>query len=883
MKAGRHIVTIAGMNSFLNQLAIGGLLLVFFGLVPFRANAQAERDSLQWEVLPALPDSIGFAGVFAGVSNDALIVAGGANFPSGSNFDGHPKVWHDNLFVLSDPASQWQTGFQLPKSTAYGVSVTWQNVLICIGGGDQNNHYTEVYAMHWDGEAVIYSTLPSLPKPMAFGAGVLVGNTIYLAGGIESPDSIEALHNFWSLDLSLPSAAQTWQNLPVWPGPERMLPVMAAQGKNVFLFSGASLFADSLGKPARRLLQDGYSFDTETQRWTQLKTIPRPLVAAPGPGIPVGTSHLLFLAGDDGANAADAAKLRDDHPGFSTEIFAYNTLTDTWSVQGHFPGERPDDLGAHRNEGSYPPVTTPIVSWKGQSVVPTGEIRPGVRTPKVWTGTWTTTARSFGKANSIVLGSYLFLLIIMGFYFSKRASSTQDFFLAGGRIPWWAAGLSIFATMLSAITYLSIPATVYATDWTRFLLNMGIPLIAPLVILFFLPFYRRLNVTSAYEYLEQRFNVSLRLLGSVSFILFQLGRMGIVLLLPALALSAVTGLNLFWCIGLMGLLSTLYTVLGGMEAVIWTDVMQVIVLIGGAIAALFIIVTDLPGGLGQILSEAAAYDKLNFINPGWDLTRDSLFVIGIGMVFANLLPYTTDQAVVQRYMTTSSEKAARNAIWTGALVAVPASILFFFLGTALFVFYLNFPAQLTPLNKADQLLPWFIIQEMPAGLGGLVIAGVFAAAMSSLDSSIHAITTSITTDFVRRFRPDRSDRAWLSLARKLAIILGLLGTGSAMLIGTWDLGLLWSIFLDITGLFLGTLGGLFSLGIFTKRTTAVHAWAGALVSVAALAYVSFATSWSGLLFGAIGTVMCFTVGWLTSYIIPDSQNKKELKGLIIYS
>ncbi|MFK7848006.1 MAG: sodium/solute symporter [Rhodothermales bacterium] len=883
MKPLRQIDPAVGKSLFLKRLALGGLLLVLLGMMPLQAQAQSKRDSLQWETLPALPDSIGFAGVFAGVSNDALIVAGGANFPSGSNFDGHPKVWHDNVFVLPDPDGQWETGFQLPQSTAYGVSVTWEDVLICIGGGDQENHFTEVYAARWDGETVTYTALAPLPRPMAFGAGVVVGNTIYIAGGIESPDAIKALHNFWALDLTLPSTDQVWQNLPAWPGPERMLPVMAALDKDVYLFSGASLFADSLGKPARRLLQDGYKFDTVTQQWTQLKEIPRPLIAAPGPGIPVGTSHLLFLAGDDGEHAGDAATLRDNHPGFSTDIFAYNTLADTWNVQGHFPGHRPEDLGVHRNEGSYPPVTTPIVSWNGHSVIPTGEIRPGVRTPKVWSGTWTATARSFGMANSIVLGSYLLLIVIMGLYFSRRASTTQDFFLAGGRIPWWAAGLSIFATMLSAITYLSIPATVYATDWTRFLLNMGIPLIAPLVILFFLPFYRRLNVTSAYEYLEQRFNVSLRMLGSVSFILFQLGRMGIVLLLPALALSAVTGLNLFWCIGLMGLLSTLYTVLGGMEAVIWTDVIQVFVLVGGAIAALFIIVNDLPGGLGQILSEAAAYDKLDFVNPGWDLTRDSLLVIVIGMVFANLLPYTTDQAVVQRYMTTSSEKAARNAIWTGALVAVPASILFFFLGTALFVFYLNFPAQLTPLSKADQLLPWFIIQEMPAGFGGLVIAGVFAAAMSSLDSSIHAITTSITTDFIRRFRPERSDRAWLNLARRLTIVLGLLGTASAMLIGTWDLGLLWSIFLDITGLFLGTLGGLFSLGIFTKRTTAIHAWAGAIVSVVALAYVSFATAWSGLLFGAIGTLMCFIVGWIASYVIPGDQNKRDLKGLTIHS
>lgn len=473
--------------------------------------------------------------------------------------------------------------------------------------------------------------------------------------------------------------------------------------------------------------------------------------------------------------------------------------------------------------------------------------------------------QSFGTANTFVLVAYLLVLVGMGWFFSRRTKSTRDFFVAGGNMPWWAAGLSIFATMLSAITYLSIPATVYATDWTRFLLNMGIPLIAPIVIVFYLPFFRKLDVTTAYEFLESRFDASLRLLGSASFILFQLGRMGIVLLLPALALSAVTELNLFLCIALMGLLSTLYTVLGGMEAVIWTDVAQVVVLAGGAVAALGIIISDLPGGLQQVFSDGAASHKFNLVNPGWDLTSDSLFVIVAGMLFANLLPYTTDQAVVQRYMTTPSEKTARRAIWTGALVAVPASVLFFFLGTALFVFYSQFPDRFTTLEKPDQLLPWFIIQEMPAGFGGLVIAGVFAAAMSSLDSSMHAISTAITTDFFRRFLSDRPDDAWLKLARRLTFVLGLLGTGSAMLLATWELDLLWDVFLDITGLFLGTLGGLFALGIFTRRTRAGHAWLGALLSVAALAWCTFFTPLNGLLFGAIGTLVCFAAGLACSY------------------
>lgn len=865
----------------LRSILLTGMVLLA-SLVQAQTPGIVSTDSLHWQQLTPLPDQIGFAGVCAGVSNDALLVAGGANFPDGSNFDGHPKVWHNQISILPEPNGVWQTGLQLSQPLAYGVSVTWQDAVVCIGGGDANDHFTQVFLLRWDGREVEQTALPDLPAPMAFGAGVLFGQTIYIAGGISTPDATEALHNFWSLDLSQPAQQRTWSILPAWPGPARMLPVMGTTAQHIYLFSGTALAADEAGKPTRQLLSDGYRYAPLSKTWEQLGNTPQPMVAAPGPAIPTGASHLFFLAGDDGSLATQAATLRDKHPGFNPALYAYNHTTDAWHQQGSFPKSIPNDLGPHRNAGFYPPVTTPIVFWRDTYVLPTGEIRPGVRTPLVWAGKWQISGNAFGTANAAVLGIYLLLLIGMGVYFARKTTSARAYFLAGQQVPWWAAGLSIFATMLSAITYLSIPATVYATDWTRFLLNMGIPLVAPIVILFFLPFYRKLEVTSAYEYLEQRFDVSLRLLGSLSFILFQLGRMGIVLLLPALALSAVTGLNLFLCIGLMGLLSTLYTVLGGMEAVIWTDVIQVFVLLGGAIAALFIIANDLPEGFSQIIEVAESRDKFNMVNPGWDLTTDSLLVIVLGMLFANLLPYTTDQAVVQRYMTTDSEKTARRAIWTGALVAVPASLLFFFLGTALFVFYVNFPANLAPMDKLDQLLPWFIIQEMPAGLGGLVIAGVFAAAMSSLDSSMHAISTAITTDFVQRFRPARSDASWLQMARRITIGLGCLGTLSAMLIATWDLGLMWQIFLDITGLFLGTLGGLFSLGIFTARTNARHAWIGAVLSVLCLAYLSFATPVSGLLFGAVGTLVCFVAGWISSLVFP-ATSPPDTRGLTIFS
>jgi SSS family solute:Na+ symporter len=474
-----------------------------------------------------------------------------------------------------------------------------------------------------------------------------------------------------------------------------------------------------------------------------------------------------------------------------------------------------------------------------------------------------------GRLNWVILVAYLATLVAVGIRFTRREKSTDDFFLAGRRIPWWAAGLSIFGTQLSAITYLAMPARAYGTDWSLLPLNIGILVIAPVVVHVYLPLFRRLNVTTAYEYLERRFHVSLRLFGSLSFILFQLGRMGVVILLPALALSAVTGLSVYLCIALIGVLSTLYTALGGMEAVIWTDALQSVVLLAGALAALVIVIGALDGGVREFAAVGAAHRKFTLFHPRWDWQGDALAVVILGALFTNsLIPYTTDQSVIQRYLTTPSQQQAARAIWVNGILAVVAGVLFLTLGTALYVFYEAHPTRLPTLATTDQIFAAFIVREMPSGLAGLVIAGVFAAAMSSLDSSIHSISTAVTTDFLRRFRPRLAAGTYLVFARTLTVICGVTGTAAAVLMATVQVEYLWDAFLGIMGLAGGTLAGLFLLGIFTKTVRTAHAWLGAIAGVAALVYVRLATNLSSLLYGAIGVVVCFVVGSVAGKIWP---------------
>jgi SSS family solute:Na+ symporter len=288
----------------------------------------------------------------------------------------------------------------------------------------------------------------------------------------------------------------------------------------------------------------------------KIADLPRPAAAAPSPAVTLGQSTIVIPGGDDGS-IVDFQPIHK-HPGFNRRLIAYHTITNTWRELGDVPAPR---------------VTVPTVQWGDLWVIPNGEVSPGVRSREVWALSAPAGETQLGILNTVTILIYLAGIVWIGLACSRSNQNTDDFFRGGQQIPWWAAGLSIFATMLSSITFMAIPANSYRSGWTLFLANSYI-LITPLVTLVFLPFYRRMNVTSAYEYLESRFNATVRLAGSALFILFQCGRIAIVLYLPALAIAAVSEINVHLCILVMGGLCILYTVGGGIKAVIWTDVVQ---------------------------------------------------------------------------------------------------------------------------------------------------------------------------------------------------------------------------------------------------------------------------------------------------------------------
>jgi len=841
----------------------------------------------------------GVAGAFSGITGNKLIVAGGANFPDRKPWEGGIKIFYDRIYTwqLNDTTGPEliASSQKLPFAAAYGASVSVSTGILCIGGNDHETCFAKTFLLKWDDQKkeVQVEFFPDLPEPLTYASAVLSGNTVYVVGGSSSPDGTDTGNHFYRLDLSKQGTSGFgWEAGPAFPGPGRIHAVSVVQSNGtrpcIYLFSGRNVSTEN----KLTVFTDGWVYDPVLKKWDQLNPAASFPVMA-GTALPYGSNTILFFGGAPGdllfqeqqlkADLSKSVRARDTlaisiskdallryytgHPGFSNEILLYNTITKRITSAG---------------KSELPlPVTTKAIIWKKNVILTSGEVRPGVRTPNLLLIQAGQKQFHFGWLNLGVIFLYFIVLVIIGYMFSRKQKNTEDYFKGGGRIPWWAAGISLFGTALSAITFMAIPAKTYSTDWSYFLLNMAIFLVAPLIIILFIPFFRKLNITTAYEYLEKRFSLTIRLLGSISFILFQVGRMGIILLLPSLALNVVTGMNVFLCISLMGFISLIYTLMGGIEAVIWTDVIQVVVLLAGAIVALVLIMTRIDGGISGIYEMAAENHKFNLLDLRLTLREPTVWVMLIGGFFTSITTYGTDQTMVQRYMTTQTEKEARQSIWTNAWMTIPATILFFSIGTALYAFYRTFPEQMNPaLENPDSVFPWYIASQLPDGLSGLLIAGIFAAAMSSLSSSMNSAATAYSTDVHFRFGLT-SKVSPLRIARLSTLAIGLAGTLFALFMATWNIQSLWDEFNKLIGLVIGSLGGLFLLGILTRKANAAGALIGIAGSMVVQILVSNHQTVHLLMYTATGVVSCFVFGWLGSFFFPKWN--KSIEGLTIYT
>lgn len=833
----------------------------------------------------------GVSAPFAGLADGKLVVAGGCNFPGTPAADGGQKVFYSQIYVLADPLngnSKWEAAGQLPTPVAYGASVTVSDGVVCIGGtADGVTSLKSVMLINGKGEVKQLPELPVGLDNMAAGYGA---DYIYVACGNSEGNASKKAYR-----LKYPDG-NAWEELPDVPGTARLQPAgtyqAASVGGNFYVMGG---YDPATGK----VHTNGVYYNPKEKSWKETAEIipfgeTEAMTLVGATCVNSGAAHVIFFGGvnkgifeqaleriakigQNQLSEEDLEQLRKEQDEymrqpsewykFHNNLLIYHTVTNTWVR--HFESDLIARAGA---------VAVPMKDASGHTtwILVGGEEKPGVRSAAVTDVDMSYTA-NFGWLNWCVLVLYLLSMLYLGYYFMKRESSSEDFFKGGGRIPWWAAGISIFATMLSAITYMSIPAKAYATNWTYYPMQIMILLVSFPVIKYYLPFFRRLNVTTAYEYLERRFNYVMRLMASVLFIVFMVARMALVLFLPSLAMTAVTGINIFICIILMAVITIVYCTMGGVEAVVWGDVIQGIILVGGAILAAGYLIVNTGNGAGDFFDIAFADDKFRMFEWSFDWRSATFWVVILGGIGNNLISYTSDQTVIQRYLTTKDEKSAARGILTNGILSVVVTIAFFTIGTGLYTFFKTHPAEMDmTMAKSDAIFPFFMMSQLPAGLAGLLIAAVFAATMSTIASNINSVSTAFTVDIWNRYKKNVTDEGTLRTARVAGVISGVIGMLIAILMATVDIQSLLDYFNTILGLLSGAIGGVFMMGIFFPRISAGNALIGFVCGTATVFYMNFYTEVNFLLFGFVSMLVSVVVALLLSFAFP---NKKQQNGL----
>ena len=431
--------------------------------------------------------------------------------------------------------------------------------------------------------------------------------------------------------------------------------------------------------------------------------------------------------------------------------------------------------------------------------------------------------------------------VIFGASFFFKNKTPNQFTVGGGKLPAWIVGMSIFATFVSSISFLALPGKAYISNWNALVFSFSIPFGSILAVKFFVPLYRSLGNVSAYNYLEIRFGAWARIYSSMCYMLTQLMRTGAILLLLALPLNALFGWNVKTIIIVTGLAVTIYSMLGGIQAVIWTDAIQGVILITGALVCAVILTFSMPEGPGQIFTIGAANHKFSLGSFGLSLTDSTFWVVLLFGLFINLQNYGIDQNYVQRYMTTSTEKEAKSSALFGSLLYIPVSLVFFYIGTALYSYYTAQPDLLPPELKipgsGDKVFPWFIVNGLPSGVTGLLIASVFAAGMSTVSTSINSTATIILSDYYKRFlNTEACEKSSMKILYAASLIFGILSIVIALALTSVESVL--DAWWGLASIFSGGMLGLFLLGYLSKSIRNIDAAIGVIVGFLVIVWMS---------------------------------------------
>ncbi|MBT9777684.1 sodium/solute symporter [Clostridium sp. MCC353] len=485
--------------------------------------------------------------------------------------------------------------------------------------------------------------------------------------------------------------------------------------------------------------------------------------------------------------------------------------------------------------------------------------------------------QGFTTIDLIILVVYLGAVLFAGLYFSKKEMKGKEFFKGDGTIPWWVTSVSIFATLLSPISFLSLAGNSYAGTWIMWFAQLGMLVAIPITIRFFLPIYSKLDIDTAYHYLEIRFNSKgLRVLGAVMFIVYQIGRMSIIMYLPSMVLSKLTGINVNILIIAMGVIAIIYSYTGGLKSVLWTDFIQGSVLLVGVTFALFYLAHGIDGGFGEIFSTMGqgkflAPDQPIF-NP--NILKDSVFLLIVGAGLNTCSSYVSSQDIVQRFTTTTDMKKLNKMMLTNGALSIFIATVFYLIGTGLFVFY-NQNA-LPPAAQQDQIFASYIAYELPVGITGLLLAAIYAASQSTLSTGLNSVATSWTLDIQERLsKKDMSFELQTRIAQYVSLGVGIVAILVSMVLANGEIKSAYEWFNGFMGLVLGVLGGTFALGTFTKVANSIGAYvafAVAAVVMIAIKYLVPAADVSIWSYSIISITISLVVG------IPVSIISRKMTG-----
>lgn len=491
--------------------------------------------------------------------------------------------------------------------------------------------------------------------------------------------------------------------------------------------------------------------------------------------------------------------------------------------------------------------------------------------------------QGFTYIDLAVLIVYLLAVLIAGLYFAKKEMKGKEYFKGDGTVPWWVTSVSIFATLLSPISFLSLPGNSYAGSWLLWFAQLGMLLAIPLTIKFFLPIYSKLDIDTAYHYLEIRFHSKgLRVLGAVMFIIYQVGRMSIIMYLPCMVLSSLTNINVNILIIIMGIIAIIYSYTGGLKSVLWTDFIQGSVLLIGVTFGLIFLIAHLDGGLGAIFNEFINNNKFLAANePIFDINilKNSVFLLIVGAGFNTMSSYVSSQDIVQRFTTTTDTKKLNKMMLANGGLSIFIATVFYLIGTGLYVFYNVQGNPLPPAAQQDQIFASWIAFELPVGITGLLLAAIYAAAQSTLSTGLNSVASSWTLDIQERLsKKQLSFETQTKIGQWVSLIVGIFSIVVAMVLANGGVKSAYEWFNGFMGLVLGILVGTFILGAFSKKANTFGATVAFIAATAVMIFIKygpFSADVSIWVYSIISIAVSLIVGLPASMIWTVVTGKKE--------